>query len=285
MSAITPYEGNFEYSAPSPRGTGPLRLLSFHPLGTSTTLSLSLIDAEQDHKFFTISYAWDNPVCKPVFGLNGSLCCARATHGVADWTNNKAFCNNYLSHHRSGPDGYMDLLINGQKFPVQATVYHLLQTLEASVEVQQRLQNGQYFWLDAICINQNDKLETEQQTRNMHEIYKAVQHEYVWLGKTYNKSSAAMDFMSHLTPLKSPQESLPNSRWWAHFHSEVSRSSNYFKIVIISVSCPRHIIRSPVSSYFWIPLGSIHDLGSSRVCHSSPLMCRVDSDNPNTSPA
>lgn len=191
-------------------------------------MSLSLVDAEQDHKFFTISYAWDNPVCKPVFESNGSVRCARAEHGTAPWTNNKALCNNYLSHHRSNSDGYMDILINGQKFYVQGTVYNFLQTLQASAEIQQRLQNGEYFWLDAICINQNNIAETKQQTSNMHEIYKAARHVYAWLGISYDRSSLAMDFMSHLTPSTSPQEPVPSSQWWTQSHSEDQYWSLYY---------------------------------------------------------
>ena len=232
MSAIPPCQASFEYSAPSPQGTGPLRLLTFHPSGSSTALSLSLVDAEQDHKVFTVSYAWDRPVCKPVHGVNGTPYCATATHSrLTPWTNNKALYNDYLTVHRSGPDGYVDILINGQTFYIQDTVYHLLQTLQGSEEVQQRLQNGQYFWLDAICINQNDKYETKQQTSNMHEIYKAAQHVYAWLGTPYDRSSAAMDFLHHLTPLKSPQDSAPNSRLLAQSHSEDQYWSIYFLFI------------------------------------------------------
>lgn len=222
MSETPSYEENFAYSAPSPRRAGPLRFLTFDLLRASTTLSLSLVDAEQDHRFFAISYAWDKPVCKPVFGVDGSVSCAEAMHGTALWTNNKALCNGYLRDHRSYSDGYVDILINGRKFYIQDTVYHLLQTLQASVEIQQRWQNGQYFWLDAICINQNDKSETEQQASNMHEVYKAAQHVYVWLGKTSycNKSRAAMDFLYDLSPSKRSRESLPNHRWRAQFHLE-----------------------------------------------------------------
>lgn len=217
MSETPSYEENFAYSAPSFRGAGPLRLLTFDPLRASTTLSLSLVDAEQDHRFFAISYAWDKPVCKPVFGVDGSVTCAEATHGIAPWTNKKALCNSYLRDHRNGADGYVDILINGQNFYVQATVYHLLQTLQASAEIQQRLQNGEYFWLDAICIDQNDESETKQQTSNMHEIYKAAQHVFAWLGKAYNRSCSAMDFLSHqsYTYWKDyPLQSRPLQLYW-----------------------------------------------------------------------
>lgn len=198
------------YSAPWPNETRPLRLLAFDSCTTSSSLSLSLFDTEQEHEFFAVSYAWGNSVCKPSFGMFRSVSCANAMHGTPVWSNNKALCNNYLSYYRSGSDGYVDILINGRKFYVQDTVYHLLRTLWASAEIQQRFRDGQHFWLDAICVNQNDEIETVQQTSIMHEIYKAAQHVYVWLGTAYNSSAVAMDFLSHLIPSTSPQESATN---------------------------------------------------------------------------
>lgn len=151
-----------------------------------------------------------------------SAACANAIHGTPVWSNNKALCNNYLSYYRSGPDGYGDILINGEKFYVQDTMYHLLRTLWVSAEIKQRFRGGQHFWLDAICVNQNDEIETVQQNSIMHEIYKAAQHVYVWLGTAYNSSDVAMDFLSHLIPSTSPQESATNvhSRTQSHLEGQ-----------------------------------------------------------------
>lgn len=203
MFALPPYEEDFVYSTPLHQGTGPLRLLKFKPSTLGTTLSLSLSDAKQGDRFCAISYAWNRLVCTPSFGLNRDVSCT--THGTPLWTNNKALCNNYLSYFRSVPDGYVDILIDGKKFYVQETVCHLL------LAIQKRFQNGDYFWLDAICINQNDIIERIQQTGNMHEIYKAAQHVYVWLGVAYDSSDMAMDFLYYLAPSPSPYESVAHS--------------------------------------------------------------------------
>lgn len=216
MSMIPSHEEDFEYSTPLPQGTGPLRLLTFTSAAASTSLSLSMVDAEQEPRFFAISYAWGRRVCKPSFGLNGSVHCKREAHSDPLWsrplwTNNQALCNSYLRFHRSCPDGYLDILINGQTFYVQHTVYYLLRTLRASAEIQQRLLEGEYFWLDSICVNQNDKSETKQQTSNMHEIYKAAQHVYVWTGKGCRLSERAMDFLSDFASSESPLEAAPLS--------------------------------------------------------------------------
>lgn len=200
------------YSTPLPQGTGPLRLLKFNPSRRGTTLSLSMADAKQGDRFCAISYAWDRLVCTPEFEPNGNVSCTK--HDKALWTNNKALCNKYLSSLRCVPDGYVDILIDGKRFYVQETVHHLL------LAIQTRFQNGDYFWLDAICINQNKRIERDQQTRIMYEIYKAAQHVYVWLGPAYDGSNIAMDFLYCLAPSASPYEPVTHSSLYAQSRSQ-----------------------------------------------------------------
>lgn len=45
----------------------------------------------------------------------------------------------------------------------------------------------EYFWIDAICINQADDLEKSSQVALMGEIYKKALNAIVWLGSTYDK--------------------------------------------------------------------------------------------------
>lgn len=220
MSTIPLYEGDFVYSPVSPVGTGPLRLLAFEPLRPNTPLSLSLVDAKQGDRFFAVSYAWGTPVCKPFFEPNRSVSCK--AHVTPRWTNNKALCNIYLDFYRCAPDGYTDILINGQKFYIQDTVHRLLLAIRASPQIQQRFLQGERFWLDAICVNQNDQYETEQQTSIMHKIYEAAQHVFAWLGTANPSSDVAMDFLCHLAPPTppSPQGYVLQGPWRAQFHSE-----------------------------------------------------------------
>lgn len=50
-----------------------------------------------------------------------------------------------------------------------------------------RVSDVDYFWIDAICINQEDVLEKSAQVSLMGEIYKKATHGIVWLGPTYEK--------------------------------------------------------------------------------------------------
>ena len=48
-------------------------------------------------------------------------------------------------------------------------------------------------WVDAICINQNDTLEKEQQIRIMAKIYALASHVVIWLGNAAENSDQALE--------------------------------------------------------------------------------------------
>ncbi|MCJ1382913.1 hypothetical protein MMC17_006026 [Xylographa soralifera] len=65
-----------------------------------------------------------------------------------------------------------------------------------------------YWWVDAICINQNDIDERNQQVTLMTRIYKKASRVHVWLGEEADDSAAAMDLALQLRikPRRGPAE-------------------------------------------------------------------------------
>ena len=57
-------------------------------------------------------------------------------------------------------------------------------------------------WIDAICINQPDQKEKSMQVARMAEIYSKAGDVLIWLGKEYNASSTAMDFIPKILDLE-----------------------------------------------------------------------------------
>ena len=53
-------------------------------------------------------------------------------------------------------------------------------------------------WIDAICINQDDKQEREQQVERMGDVYRSARQVLVWLGPTRNDSALAMETLNSL---------------------------------------------------------------------------------------
>ena len=57
-------------------------------------------------------------------------------------------------------------------------------------------------WIDAICINQTNEEEKSMQVARMAEIFSKAQDVLIWLGKEYNASSIAMDFIPKILDLE-----------------------------------------------------------------------------------
>ncbi len=78
------------------------------------------------------------------------------------------------------------IVCNGKDLAVTPDVLECLRCLST-------INGCQDLWIDAICIDQEDKEEKAHQVANMHEVYKNAVHVQVWLGPAENKSDLAMD--------------------------------------------------------------------------------------------
>lgn len=58
-------------------------------------------------------------------------------------------------------------------------------------------------WVDALCINQEDKQEKNHQVSRMAEIYSRASNVCIWLGESDDKCDKAMDFVRHIVDLSS----------------------------------------------------------------------------------
>jgi len=77
--------------------------------------------------------------------------------------------------------------IDGHSVLVGETLYELLQQL---IQRPPWSQAGAYnFWIDAICINQQDDAEKSVQVRGMSELYATAHHVLVWLGPERDDSA------------------------------------------------------------------------------------------------
>jgi hypothetical protein len=85
-----------------------------------------------------------------------------------------------------GPPGSPEksVTVNGQKISIRKTLYEALQTLRCPGEVR-------VFWIDAICIDQNNDKEKERQIPLMADIYTSASSVTIWLGD----SSSDIDWL------------------------------------------------------------------------------------------
>lgn len=76
------------------------------------------------------------------------------------------------------------IVLNGHRYSIGANLHAAL------LGLRQHL-NGKPIWVDAICINQNDKDEKTAQAARMGEIYGAAKKVLIWLGRRHIQRDAA----------------------------------------------------------------------------------------------
>lgn len=59
-----------------------------------------------------------------------------------------------------------------------------------------------WFWIDAVCINQDDAVERGEQVAKMKEIYEKAEHMVIWLGEADSGTSDAFDMLEEVAELE-----------------------------------------------------------------------------------
>ena len=84
--------------------------------------------------------------------------------------------------------------IDGMALCVRNNLWDLLKKL--SIGESRKITEPKYFWIDAICINQDDIYERNSQVGLMHQIYSLATLVYIWLGKGCLETDLAMNYMN-----------------------------------------------------------------------------------------
>jgi hypothetical protein len=77
------------------------------------------------------------------------------------------------------------VIIDGHRFPVTENLQSALQTFRNLEDPAVKSSSNvirSFWWIDAICINQEDVLERNQQVNLMTRIYKKAVGVHIWLG-------------------------------------------------------------------------------------------------------
>jgi hypothetical protein len=90
-----------------------------------------------------------------------------------------------------------EIFVNKQSFQATENLEAALRALRCNATLTKRYK----FWIDAICINQNDISERNRQVKRMQEIYSKANDVIVWLGNEADGSDKAMKFVNVLSGL------------------------------------------------------------------------------------
>lgn len=91
-----------------------------------------------------------------------------------------------VAFHHTAP-----IILNGHRFQVTANLESALHHLRHEL-------SPRTFWVDAICIDQENTAEKEQQVKVMHQIYDCAKQVVVWLGPESANSDIAMIFAQQI---------------------------------------------------------------------------------------
>ena len=132
--------------------------------------------------------------------------------------------------------------IDGLPFMVPRCVDTVLRRLRNLPEAK----SGMKFWIDFICINQDDVLEKNHQVNMMRDIYASAFAVIVWLGESEDGSTNAIDHMTQIMQIEA--EILRGQRF------ETSTYDEWFSVI------PWHEIYSFLVRKYWTRLWIIQEL-------------------------
>lgn len=77
--------------------------------------------------------------------------------------------------------GTRTIIVNGQPFEIRQNLFDLLEELEPEHEPT-------WYWIDVLCINQDDNEEKSQQVNRMGTVYEAARSVTIWLGRAHDST-------------------------------------------------------------------------------------------------
>ncbi|KAL0936262.1 pectinesterase [Colletotrichum truncatum] len=149
---------------------------------------------------------------------NDTIRCTLTTHTIDD---PPPFIG--LSYVWGPPSPSYDILVNNEPFQVRENLWHALRRLVQIANNDNhsilpprnsRIRVPQYYWIDAICINQEDAFERGFQVDLMKDIFSTATFVMAWLGESEDDVPALFEYLQDLkhTPRRNRNEFLRNAK-------------------------------------------------------------------------
>lgn len=116
-----------------------------------------------------------------------------------------------LSYTWGDPANTKPVFIDGCIFQITVNLYDALQHFRDPIDVRT-------FWIDALCINQNDLLERSKQVLRMRDIYYKADRVEGWIGKADEDDYKAIELVQHLRDAVPNPEELLSEAWVISYH-------------------------------------------------------------------
>ena len=90
------------------------------------------------------------------------------------------------------------IFVNGEKFLVRQNLLHALEKISGPNRLGSRAQPDDEWWIDNICIHQQDDSEKERIVGRMGEIFARSLSTLAWLGRECEGDAMAIPYLTHL---------------------------------------------------------------------------------------
>lgn len=125
-------------------------------------------------------------VLRPAISKNAPIDCVLCIESL---NNNPQY--QALSYTWGNPTQTREISVNKRSFTITENLFIALRHLR-------NVSRCRVIWVDALCINQNDIPERNQQVQHMRKIYRRASEVLIWLGSESNTTAAAIDFMTRI---------------------------------------------------------------------------------------
>lgn len=151
-----------------------------------------------------------------LFKLSGHQSNGLPTFEISEHNFNAAPRYRALSYCWGTLDNPKEILLNGKTICLHQSLWSFLQQLS-------RNNDFEYYWADALCINQQDMAERSHQVSNMAEIYLSAGEVVVWLEAYHERS---------LRELEDYCKQHPTDDWSSHHSQIIDASGNCYNLLL-----------------------------------------------------
>ena len=162
-----------------------VRLLQLLP-GTALACSLEAFEPQDAPKYDALSYTWGHAM--PAYSEPLSAPAVRNEEGVSIWKKRS-----------DGLEKVHPIACDGEQLRVTENLKDALHMLRGPSLRRNGVKQSARTWIDAICIDQGNVRERNQQVVNMREIYKNARNVIIWLGEEDAFVTEALEILELLS--------------------------------------------------------------------------------------
>lgn len=181
-----------------------IRILQIHPRSLTSPLSpfwkdtetihctIKIVDLDKEPEFDALSYTWGNPIT--VYEDE-----EKAKEGAEIFSQ------------------VQEVVCDGMSLKITTNLHDTLLALRQVPSFKDVVERprGEYIWIDAICINQEDIEERSAQVAIMDRIYSMAKIVIVWLGRDDTFTRTGVEVLREISKIPEPIRAIPLMKAWS----------------------------------------------------------------------